>query len=350
MAMHTRRHRTIAVVVAASAVVGCTSGTAPDDDPSPTTPASTSDQPSEPAPSEPPPSEPSPSEAEATGSSLAGTSFDLDLQQRTENSTLMRLTRLEITDDQALLDVEIVIPADLAFAQFNNSQQNPGRMTDDLGNEYSLISPDGNVSIGVDEGQVLEGTLAYDGPIADDATTLTVTFNPNSDTTQDSVRDRIQPFFEFGPISLEDGSVEGETGGGEIATVEVDLDLEQESLNGSVARVSRLEVTDLEVLVDVVITPNPDAAFSMFNNRQFNPMLLVDDLGNEYVLVPPEDNPNLLLDDGEELDGTLVFQGPVRPGASELTLFINRNSDDGEENSSDRQMPAFTFGPVDITP
>lgn len=130
----------------------------------------------------------------------------------------------------------------------------------------------------------------------------------------------------------------------------VDLDLRQESVNGSVARVTRLEVTDLEVLVDIVITPDEDPPTSIYNNRQLNPMLLVDDLGTEYELVPPEDNRTLRLDRGEELDGTLSSRGPVLPDATELTLFINRASDDGEVTSSDRSMPAFTFGPIDITP
>jgi hypothetical protein len=131
--------------------------------------------------------------------------------------------------------------------------------------------------------------------------------------------------------------------------VVVDLDLEERTANGTVFRVHRLEVTELSILVDVQIIAAADTSRMSFDNIMSTPAVIADDLGNEYALIPPEGNSSLSVSGGEQLEGTLSYQGPLHRGVSELTLLFNQNSDPDSTNLNDRLYPHFTLGPIDIT-
>jgi hypothetical protein len=128
--------------------------------------------------------------------------------------------------------------------------------------------------------------------------------------------------------------------------VVVDLDLEERTANGTVFRVHRLEVTDLSILVDVEIIGSANFATMWFNNQMSTPAVIEDDLGNEYPLIPPEGNRSLNVKGGEQLEGTLSYQGPLHADVTTVTLRFNDDSDPDSTNQNDQMYPYFRFGPI----
>ncbi|MEX2503963.1 MAG: hypothetical protein WD378_03880, partial [Egicoccus sp.] len=188
-----------------------------------------------------------------------------------------------------------------------------------------------------------------EGPLADDATSLTLLFNESRNREGGTVNDSTRPHFTLGPIDLTGERSAPSAGGESLDAVEVDLDLEQRTASGVVFRLDRLEVTDLEILADVVVIVPADRGKAYLNNQMAGKAVARDDLGNDYPLVAPEGNGSVAIDDGEQLDGSLVFQGPLVDGARTLTLLFNQDSDPEGTNQNDRMYPHFAFGPIDLT-
>jgi hypothetical protein len=55
----------------------------------------------------------------------------------------------------------------------------PATLTDDTGTTYPLVPPEGDRQLFVGDGDVVEGTLSFAGPLSPDATTLSIEFNPD---------------------------------------------------------------------------------------------------------------------------------------------------------------------------
>lgn len=274
--------------------------------------------------------------------------IELDLELRTGADSTFRLTGLEVADDRILVGVDFVLAADQSFVKLNASAD-PAVVVDDLGNEYPLLPPDDDQFLLIDGGQRLEGTLVYEGPLAADASTLQVLFNRQSDPEGNTVNDRIQPALAFPPIPLDGSSPapDGTSAPTAVEEVQVELDLVEQDQFGSTFRVSGLEVTPTEILVDVLFRISPDLTFVQFDNSR-DPAVLIDDLGNEYPLVAPSDNVVLMVEGGEELDGTLVYQGPLRPGATTLQVAFNRGSEPGGDTTRDRITPYAVFDEIPL--
>ena len=174
----------------------------PADSPEPTT-TETADAPtSDPAPTDQPTADPSPTSASGPVEPVV---VEVDFEQRAPDNTTVRVSRFEVTDLNIAVDVEIVVAAERAFVQFNNTQQNPAAIVDDAGNTYPLIPPEGNGTLMIDGGERLEGTLSFQGPLKSGATTIQLVLNPNSEPDGTSVNDQLQPHFTFPEVAL-DGS------------------------------------------------------------------------------------------------------------------------------------------------
>jgi hypothetical protein len=145
------------------------------------------------------------------------------------------------------------------------------------------------------------------------------------------------------------GAAEAEEAGAAGEPVVVDLDEEQRTPTGTVFRVHRLEVDDLSILVDVEIIVAADEGNITLNSAIGGTEAVIrDDQGNEYPLIPPDDNRNLTLDEGERLEGTLAYQGPLHDGVQSLTLYFNETGNPDGGGLMNQMYPHFTFGPIDI--
>jgi hypothetical protein len=329
-----RRRATLGILLAAALVAGACSSGDPAQDPSganATDPATEPDEEPE-----------APAESTDAGEPLV---VDVDLQERNFEGMTFRVHRLEVDGDAIAADVEIVVPADLGILWLNNAEE-PAFARDDLGNEYPLVPPTDNEALRFGDGEQLEGRLQWQGPLADDASTLTLLFNESRDPEGGTVNDRVRPHFTLGPIDLS-GAGGGSSGQG-VDPVEIDLDIEERTASGAVLRVHRLAVTELAVEVDVEIIAPAGDTLRMSSSTGGGVAVVRDDSGNDYPLLPPDDNVTLKVDGGEHLDGTLVFQGPLVDGATTLTLLFNERSDPEGNSVTDRTAPHFTVGPIPL--
>ena len=61
-----------------------------------------------------------------------------------------------------------------------NSAGDATVLTDDVGNRYPLVPPEGDRQFSVSSGDVIEGSMSFVGPLAPDATELTMTVAPDA--------------------------------------------------------------------------------------------------------------------------------------------------------------------------
>lgn len=157
-----------------------------------------------------------------------------------------------------------------------------------------------------------------------------------------------EPTATADPTPSVEETPEEATTGQQVEPVEVDVDFEERAADGSTFRVSRFEVTDTAVLVDVEFIVAAETAFIALNHPD-DPAVLVDDLGNEYEVVPPEEDHTMMIKGGEQLEGTLSFQGPLHRGVTTLQLMFNRERDPEGDTVNDLLQPNVEFPPVDLT-
>lgn len=213
--MTARFSRQLLLLLVLTLAIAACSGQEPSEDPT-TEPTATSESTAAPEPSEtaeepsaqptetsPPADEASPSES--SGAPVEPVALDVDFEERAPDNTTVRVTRFEVTDLNIAVDVEIIVPAERAFVQFNNTQQNPAAIVDDAGNTYPLIPPEGNSTLMIDGGERLEGTLSFQGPLKPGVKSIQLVFNPNSEPGGSSVNDQIQPHFTFPEVPLDAG-------------------------------------------------------------------------------------------------------------------------------------------------
>jgi hypothetical protein len=150
------------------------------------------------------------------------------------------------------------------------------------------------------------------------------------------------------PTAAADADVEPAEGDrGEAGVVEVDF--EERSANGTTVRVTRFEITDLAILADVEIIVAAEQDTVYFNNPiNGNEAQLIDDQGNTYDLIPPDDNQVLRMSAGERLEGALSFQGPLHRGARTIQLILNPTSRPDSSNPLHLLQPHFTFPAVEV--
>lgn len=127
-----------------------------------------------------------------------------------------------------------------------------------------------------------------------------------------------------------------------------DLDIQQRHPNGSVLRVLGVSLGATSIGVEVEAL-NGFTAEIVLNNRGVH---LVDDLGNAYNFVEPEQNSSMKVAPGAVLSGTLTFIGRVEEDATSLRLLINTYDADETVDTADEydktNSPAFQIDDIPI--
>lgn len=118
------------------------------------------------------------------------------------------------------------------------------------------------------------------------------------------------------------------------------LNLEVNDANGSVAQLTGISFAEDSTTIDLSMTNASSSNIKLNPNNQA--MVLKDNLGNQYDIVPPADNPEVNIQPGTTLKGQFVFLGRVAPSASTLTLITNSEYSDSQETSRNPQM-TFTI-------
>jgi hypothetical protein len=80
------------------------------------------------------------------------------------------------------------------------------------------------------------------------------------------------------------------------------------------------------------------------NSDSSRAMLLRDNLGNNYNLAPPTQNPEVEIKPGETLKGTFRFLGRIAPNAQSLTLVTN----DGYQNYTNTSRPYIAIANIPV--
>lgn len=105
----------------------------------------------------------------------------------------------------------------------------------------------------------------------------------------------------------------------EPAGASSDLDIQQRHPNGTVLRVLGVVLADTSTSVEIEAV-NGFTEEILLNDFGLH---LVDDLGNAYNFVEPEQNPELAVAPGAVLSGTLTFLGRIEAEAESLRLVVN---------------------------
>lgn len=97
-------------------------------------------------------------------------------------------------------------------------------------------------------------------------------------------------------------------------------DLQQNTDEGVVMRLSKITFTEDSIIVDLAVTNGTKQVISL-NGK--DDMFVSDDLGNTYRLVEPPDNPKISIDPRATLQGQFVFIGRLAPRTRFLNLTTN---------------------------
>lgn len=298
----------------ALAVAACTSGP-------PATPPTTSTS-LAPSTSAAPPSP-------STTATAGDTTISLDEVARHPAGVTVRVEALTLASDGITLDVavtngateEAVLAAEPSWVS----------MVDDTGTDLAFEPPDGNARLAVAAGDELTGTLAFSGTPSPDATGVDVRFNwVDGDPWNDDEQVAGIVSFAFDGLPLPGAATDAPTDATAPATPaprQVDVDVRQEHPGGVILEITQVATAGDGVLLTVRVV-NTDTNESTALAVQPELTWLEDDLGSRYPLRPPDDNPQLAVDPGDELVGQVAFVGPLDPDASHLTLVTNHRGGD----------------------
>lgn len=97
------------------------------------------------------------------------------------------------------------------------------------------------------------------------------------------------------------------------------LDVELRHPNGTTVTLTKLTFGPTSIVVDLEVV-NGSTKMIRLNARGVH---LADDLGNGYNFVEPKTNPELQIEQGGTLTGSLAFLGPLVADAKSVTLLLN---------------------------
>jgi hypothetical protein len=129
-----------------------------------------------------------------------------------------------------------------------------------------------------------------------------------------------------------DGSSDGGDAGGSTGTPQdADLDVQARSSEGATLTVSSIAFEGDNILVDLEVLNGSPEEISIHDTTWTETQLrLVDDEGNAYNFLQPDDAEDISLDavaQGESISGTLEFMGPLVGETQELRLVTNMDAD-----------------------
>ncbi len=176
------------------------------------------------------------------------------------------------------------------------------------------------------------------------------------DTGEDGAADPDPPTTEE-PRSAPDETEPAQSDGGEDAGDDeepaqagelTDLDIQQRHPNGTVLRVLGISLGPTSIAVEVEALNG----FTQEITLNGPGVHLVDDLGNSYNFVEPEQNAQMNVAPGAVLSGTLTFIGRVDKDATSLRLLINTYEPEETVDVADEYerstSPAFQIDDIPI--
>lgn len=222
-------------------------------------------------------------------------------------------------------------------AAFNNGRYE-SFLEDDLGNRYQLEMEPGDYNLRIEEGERKPGVLVFAGRIDPNATSISGVLNNSGEPDGSSLSPRI----EFGPYNI-DGSTPA--AGGALNPV---TEVQQFSHpNGSDFTMSSVTFSDTGTVVSL-LAENDDREIPIrlaLSGKTY----LLDDLGNQYAILPPPDNTSLEIPGGAGLDAELSFPGAINLDASTIEVVINGGQDAEQRDVSRSGFPEVHFGPFPLT-
>ncbi|MGK7949891.1 MAG: hypothetical protein AB4368_14180 [Xenococcaceae cyanobacterium] len=205
-------------------------------------------------------------------------------------------------------------------------------LEDERGNKYSFVPlSSGNLEIPTQ--QTVSGVLKFGGRVPESVNNLTLYLNNQGSDKDNTDRPKIvvanlpAPSSEIATIINQNEENENEDTASNTSSLpyEQGLNLQVNHANGSVLRLTRIAVTEDYIETDLTITNGYRDAITL-NRNNFRQMRLRDNLGNNYNLAPPPQNPDIEIKAGQILEGKFRFLGRIDPNAQSLTLVTNEGS------------------------
>lgn len=269
---------------------------------------------------------------QGNGSSLPATQT-LDLQVNSEKGSVLRISQIAFAEDSITLALAITNGSNrsIELNEFDRMF-----LRDNRGGKYNLKPPSQNPQVEVTPGSTLTGKFVFLGRIAPTADSLALFTN--------GFRIENLPVTVSGAIAAGDGTGQGTSPN--TATkglpAPATLDLQTSHPNGSVLRVNQVTYTEDSIDLTLAVTNGLQDTIKLNNNK----MILRDNVGNQYNLQPPPQNPDVEITPGSTLRGKLVFLGRVSPSADSLTLVTN--SQFGSTDYRGSTNPKMTINAIPV--
>ena len=111
----------------------------------------------------------------------------------------------------------------------------------------------------------------------------------------------------------------------------------QAQSNGSVLRVMGIDFAGDRITLKFAVTNSLKQSIKLNHSE----MILRDNLGNSYSLLPLPQNPELEILSGETIKGSLIFLGRIAPMATSLTLTTNSQAESTQETTNPKLVVAI---------
>lgn len=236
-----------------------------------------------------------------------------------ETGATLRVTGVDVRDEGVVLQL-VVANANTEQALVLADDDDPMVLEDETGQTYKARAFD--VELGSLTSAAL--TVEFAGKAGKDAGSFILRVNPESHDSYD------EPALTVESIPAEDTELPAAPAFSIAVSDRVAH--HPNGLSLTVRRIAfRRDTTEVAVRV---VNGSPDRV--QLNSSR---MVLEDDEGRSYLLVPPNANPELAIPGRQRLSGTLRFVGRPGPTARSLTLVVNRRGNPTYEGASD---PALT--------
>jgi len=222
-------------------------------------------------------------------------------------------------------------------ATFNRGRYE-GFLEDDLGNRYQIELTPNDYRLEINDGERMPGVLVFAGRIDPQASTIRGVLNNTGEPDGRS----LSPRLEFGPYNL-DGSTP--PAGGSLNPV---TEVRQYSHpNGADFVMNAISFSETGTIVNL-LTENDERDVAI-RLALAGKTFLLDDLGNQYAILPPPDNRSLEVPGGAGLDAELSFPGAIDLDASTIEVVINDGQDAEQSDVVRSAFPEVRFGPFPLT-
>lgn len=248
----------------------------------------------------------------------------------------VRLFGMAFTETSIGLAAEVINNGPQS-ASFNRGRYE-GFLEDNLGNRYQLEMTPDDYQLRIEDGERMPGVLVYAGRIHPDATSISGVLNNTGEPDGRSLSPRIA----FGPYNL-DGSTP--PAGGSLNPITQAQQFTH--ANGADFVMNAITFSETGTVVNL-LTENDDRDVSI-RLALAGKTYLVDDLGNQYAILPPPENRSLEIPGGAGLDAELSFPGAINLDATTIEVVLNGGQDAEQRDVAKSAFPEVHFGPFPIS-